>query len=304
MKLKELIKGIELPEQFVDKRVQGRILIYDADPLAYRASATVKKLSTGITRFQQGVLEMMYLTKSESAMVHLTHKDCDKAGRHNIIAEKVYQGNRTGRSRPLLLHDLRHAVVEENNVLPEYQAWEHMELEADDVCMIQSYKYKDNSVLVSEDKDLRQTPYPFYDTYLDKIVQAKGVGSLWEHVTPTGNVGLHGIGRIFFWAQMMCGDTADNIKGLKLYKEKPVGYIRTIDTLSKFNDTDNEEEMANLVINAYRIINQNPIPEGYLLHMLRTWDDSFLKLIDELDWTEKNKKFLEDCKQRRWHDGI
>lgn len=289
-----------LPDLSKPDIVQGRTLVYDADSLCYKAAATVKKLGTGISRFQTGVLEMMYLTKSEYAYVHLTHHESEKTGRGNILGVKPYQANRTGNSRPSLLYPLRTAVASAENQLQEYQSWLHMQLEADDVCMIDSYKLGDEGILYSEDKDLRQTPYKFYDSYLGKVVQAKGIGELWEHVTPAGNVSLHGIGRIFFWAQMMSGDQADNIGGLQLFQGKRVGTVRTLEALEVFNNSEEESDIANFVIDAYRESNQNPWPEGYLLHMLRSWDDSFYKVVQELEWTVENEEFLNECLSREW----
>lgn len=290
----------DLPDQLQSTTVQGRVLILDADSLAYKASATRKTLKGAMTVFQEGVLSTMFHTDSESALIHLTHRDCVKAGRNNIIGVKPYQDNRSGSKRPELLHVVREACVEPENVLSEYQAWLHKTLEADDVCMIDSYKLKENGVLTSPDKDLRHTPYPFYDEYQAKIIQAKGVGSVWEHVTEGGHFKLHGIGRMFFWAQMLMGDTADNIGALQYYDGKRIGEVRTGDLLEPFNDTEDESEIANLVIDGYRAIDQNPYPEGYLLHMLRSWDDSFHKVVQELEWTKANAKFLEDCVTRKW----
>lgn len=292
----------DLPDQTTQSYVEGRVMIYDADSLCYRSSATVKKLSTAINRFKTGVLEMMYLTESQTAVIHLTHKDSDKAGRGRIKGVKPYQENRTGAKRPPLLHELRDAVVLSENVLDEYTATMHHILEADDACMIDSYKYKGSGLLVSEDKDLRQTPYPFYDPYLGKVIQSKGIGTLWEHVTEGGNSSLHGIGRIFFWAQMLMGDTADNIGGLQYYEGQRIGYKRTYDVLLPYFEDIEEHDVANKVIDAYREIDQNPFPEGYLLHMMRSWDDSFYKVVKEIDWSLKNKKFLAECATRDWFD--
>lgn len=302
MKLLAELETLDLPSQLQPPRVQGRVLIYDADSLCYRASATVKKLKTGVSRFQEGVLEQMFYTESESAEVHLTHKDCDKAGRGRIKGVKAYQANRTGTKRPELLHALRAEVCKPESSRPEYTTYLHMNVEADDACMISAYHLKDNGVLLSEDKDLRCTPYPFYDAYTGKIIKAEGIGHLWEHVTEAGNKSVHGIGRVFFWAQMLMGDTADNIGALQEYKGQRIGAMRTLEVLEPFFNSEDESEVANLVLDAYREIDQNPYPEGYLLHMMRAWGDSFHKLITELDITTKNKVFLEDCLTRDWFE--
>ncbi|MGL5262762.1 MAG: hypothetical protein ACRC9P_10330, partial [Bacteroides sp.] len=255
---------------------------------------------TAINRFKLGVAEMMYLTESETALVHLTHKDCLKANRGKILGVKPYQANRKGNDPPKLLHPLRDECAKPENMLPEYNAVLHMHVEADDACMIDAYRLKDNGILMSEDKDLRQTPYPFYDNYTGKIIKAKGIGSLWEHVTEAGNTSLHGIGRIFFWAQMLMGDTADNIGGLQYFEGQRIGHKRTYQVLEGFFEDREEHAVANFVVDAFRGIDQNPIPEGYLLHMMRQWGDSFWDVCKEIDWTSKNKEFIMDCVKRKW----
>lgn len=296
----DLLKDIDLPDQFVDRTVKGRVCLFDADTLVYKMSAVYKQLPTMVKNFKIETLGILFDCDAETGRLHLTHKDCLKAGRNNIVGVKPYQGNRTGSAKPPLLHELRDEVALDVNQLPQYTTQLHMQVEADDACMIESYRYKQDSVLYSEDKDLRQTPYPFYDKYQGKIVQAVGIGSLWEHVTEMGNMSVHGIGRIFFWAQMLMGDTADNIGALQYYAGKRIGGVRTLDILTPFCDTEDESEVANLVIDGYRTSDQNPYPEGYLLHMMRAWGDSFHDVVMELEWTKANKEFLEECVTRKW----
>lgn len=289
-------------EQVCDEPVMGRVLIIDGDSFCYKASATSKKLTTAISRFQQEVLTAMFICKAETAIVHLTHKDSDKAGRHKIKGFKEYQANRSGNSRPPLLHELREAVCRSENIRTEYTCQLHKVVEADDACMIDAYKYGEQGVMWSEDKDLRHTPYPYYDQRRQEIIQAKGIGSLWFHTTETGNQSLHGIGRLFFWAQMLMGDTADNIKGIDKYYGKAIGYVGAYEELHYFNDTSNESTVANMVLDAYRHSDQNPLPEGYLLHMMRDWGDSFHDVLEELELSAENKEFLEDCETRDWFE--
>lgn len=296
--LEDLIHG--LPDQF-DNKVTGRVLILDADTYAYKAAATSKKLETALRKFQMMVLERMFITKSETARVHLTHADCLKAGRGNILAWRGYQDNRNGKSKPPLLDVLREAAAQPENMMDEYTCTLHKTIEADDACMIDSYSYKEMGILDSADKDLRHTPYNYYDGYTGKTLVAKGVGSLWLHTTESGNTALHGIGRLFFWAQMLMGDAADNIRGLDKYYGSNIGHMRTLEILEVYNDTDDESRIANLVFDAYRTSDQNPLPEGWLLHMMRSHTDTFKDVLDDLDLSEKNRKFIyEDCFYREW----
>lgn len=288
-------------EVVYDPSVQGRVLIVDGDSFCYKAAATSAKLITAIGRFQNSIEEAMYICKAESAIVHLTHKDSKKAYRGNIIGAKSYQDNRKNASRPKLLHELREAVSTPENIPNSYTCTLHRVVEADDAVMIDSYKLKENGVVWSDDKDLRQTPYNFYDPKLRKIIQADGLGELWVHTTEAGNQSLHGVGRLFFWAQMLMGDAVDNVRGLDKFYGKMIGWSRTFEVLEEFNFTEDESEVANLVLDAYRYNDQNPIPEGYLLHMMRDWGDSFLEVLKPLDLTEANRKFIyEDCLNREW----
>lgn len=288
-----------LPNQF-DPKIDGRVLIFDGDSLVYKAAATSKRMSTAIRKFQMGVLEQMFITKSETARVHLTHRDSLKAGRGNILAWKPYQGNRDGSKRPPMLEPLRDAVCFDENVLPEFTVSIHKVLEADDACMIDSYAYGESGILSSEDKDLRATPYLFWDTYQGREVRAKGIGSVWEYVTEGGTLNVHGIGRMFFWAQMLMGDGADNIRGLDRYHGTLIGPVGTLEALQGLNDTEDESEVANHVIDAYRASDQNPLPEGYLLHMMRNWEDSFWDVLQALHLTKANRRFIDDCASREW----
>lgn len=290
----------DLPNQF-DNKVTGRVLILDADSYAYKAAATSKKLETALRKFQMMVLERLFLTKSETGRVHLTHSESLKAGRGSILGWKPYQGNRNGKSKPPLLDVLREAAANPDNVLPEYTCKLHTVLEADDACMIDSYALGSNGILDSADKDLRHTPYPYYDNYTGRTVEAEGIGSVWLHVTPAGGTALHGIGRLFFWAQMLMGDTADNVRGLDKYYGSNIGTQGTLELLEQYNDTEDESYIANLVFDAYRNHNQNPLPEGWLLHMMRSHTDTFKDVLDQLDLTKANKEFIyDDCFRRTW----
>lgn len=309
-KYAEMLEGVEAT---YDRTKQGRVLIIDGDSFCYKASATSKRLSTAISRFQTEILTAMFMTNSESAIVHLTHKDSAKAGRSKIKGFKPYQANRAGSKRPPLLHEVREAVCRPENIRSEYTVQLHRAVEADDAVMIDSYKLEENGLLWSEDKDLRHTPYPYYDLRLHEIIEAQGIGKLWIHTTPTGlevpenergrYQSLHGIGRIFFWAQMLMGDTADDIRGVDKFEGKNIGWKGTYDLLEPYNNTECESVVANLVIDAYREIDQNPIPEGYLLHMMRGWGDSFLDVLEGLELSDKNHSFVwEDCINRDWYE--
>lgn len=289
-----------LPAQLTDQfggMVPGRTLILDGDSACYVIAAKVKTLPTAIRHFQMRVLQLMFLTKSESAIVHLTASDSLKAGRMGILAAKPYQGNRTGKAKPNMLEPIRQAVADESSWLPEFRVELHRELEADDACMMDSYRLKDEGVLASDDKDLRSTPYPYYEQTSARVMAGAGFGEIWPERTEGGTLKLIGQGPKFFWAQMLMGDTADNVAGLRKYKGGLVGPAKTFELLGKLTD---ENEVANFVIDAYKQIDQNPLPEGWLMWLLRWPGDNFWKYLESLELTVENKTFLQSCLSREW----
>lgn len=294
-----IINGIDtdtLPAQFENTAVPGRVLILDGDGPCYGIAATVKRLDTGIRHFQQKVLELMFLTKSEYCHVHLTASDSYKNGRFLVNAAKPYQGNRTNKAKPALLEPLRQAVANNDNWLPEYHVRMHRELEADDGMMQDAYALGERSVIWSEDKDLRMTPYPYYCQDKGVVLPSQPFGWLTPKVL-TNSVKLIGQGPLFFWAQMLMGDTADNIKGVLKYSGKLCGPAGAYEALMNVKDI---HEAANIVFDAYRAVDQNPIAEGYLLWLLRSHDDHVIKYFNEMKLSEENQRFYYECSQREW----
>lgn len=294
-----IIKGVDvsaLPDQF-QGRIAGRTLILDGDGPCYVASATVKRLDTALRHFQQAVLTQMFLTKAEFCRVHLTASSSHKAGRFNIIAAKPYQGNRTGKSKPALLEPLRQAVARRENWLPEYDVEMHHILEADDGMIQDAYRLKEDGIIWSDDKDLRMTPYPYFDKKTGTVRDGEPFGWLQPSCTDSGTVKLLGQGPLFFWAQMLMGDTADNIQGVLRYNGKLCGPSGAYAALKDVKDI---HEAANIVLDGYRVIDQNPLPEGWLLWLLR-WDgDNFWEYLSEINVSAQNRVFLEDCRGRCW----
>lgn len=294
-----IINGVDtskLGDQF-EGFVPGRTLILDGDGPAYVAAATSKTLPTAVKRMQQAILTHMFSTGAEHARVHLTAQTSAKAGRYNVIAAKPYQGQREGKAKPALLESTRQAIANPEHWLPQFEVIMHHVLEADDGMMQDAYIYKENGIIWSEDKDLRMTPYPYWERKVGKIVVPGTYGSVYMDATPSGTAKCLGYGRAFFWAQMLMGDTADNIQGVKTLDGKLCGPVGAYAALA---GAKSEDEAANIVISAYRAIDQNPIPEGWLLWMLRHTGDTFWQYLEEVRLSEANRAFVNDCVSRPW----
>lgn len=294
-----VIQGIDtgaLPDQF-ESALPGRVLIVDGDGPCYVAAATAKRLDTAVRRFQQEILKRMFLTKAEDCRIHLTAHNSDKHGRFRVKAVKPYQGNRTNKAKPALLEPLREAVADNSTWLPEYSVLMHRELEADDGMMQDAYALGERGVTWSEDKDLRMTPYLYYELNRGQVMPSQPHG--WVSITHTnsGVAKLVGQGPMFFWGQMLMGDQADHIQGiLRMHGEKcgAVGAFKALE------HAKTQSEAANIVIDGYRAIDQNPIPEGWLLWLTRYPGDNVLKYLAELALTPENAEFVRACSLRDW----
>jgi len=289
-----------LGEQF-EGCVAGRTLIIDGDGPCYRASATTKRLDTAVRRFQQDILAQMFMTKAQDCTVHLTARTSLKNGRAKILATKPYQGNRKGKAKPALLEPLREAMANRENWLPEFTVQLHHKLEADDGMIIQAHQLKEDGVIWSEDKDLRLTPWPYFERSTGVVEGAEPVGWIAEKYTEqAGNLKIIGRSQKFFWCQMLMGDSADNVQGIQRLDGKLCGPAGAYAALK---DVHTISDIANLVVDGYRKIDQNVIAEGYLLWLLRHPDDNVWYYMTDPDTglSAENKTFLYDCAQRAWH---
>lgn len=186
---------VETLDKFQDPAAgSGRVLLLDGDGTCYQATATAKKLDTAMRRFEQQVLEYMFLAKCESARVHLTPRGCAKNGRHLLNGVKPYQGNRKGKDKPPLLELLRSSASEVFQHHPDIQVFSHYRWEADDALMMDCYSIH-NGVLVSEDKDLLIAPTESYDIQTGQFLtlpKGERYGYLERKYTPAGSPRVKG----------------------------------------------------------------------------------------------------------------
>lgn len=296
-----IVNGIDTDADFGEAFpgcVAGRTLIVDGDGPCYVAAATAKRLDTAIRYFHQEMLKRQFMCGAQDIRVHLTRKDSDKHGRFRVKAVKPYQGQRDSKGKPALLEPLREAVARRENWIEEYDAvLLHRELEADDGMMQDAYRLKSNGVTSSEDKDLRMTPYPWYEQKLGKVMQGEPVGWVDLAFTEGGTAKPHGQGPLFFWLQMLAGDNADNIKGILKYDGKLCGPALAVEILKGVRDIN---VAANRVIDGYRAIDQNVLAEGWLLWLTRWPGDNVLNYFRELQLSEANRAFVDDCLTRDW----
>lgn len=290
---------MDLPEQF-DGYVGGRILLCDADSTVYVAAATTSNLETAKTRFCSGVLTSKFLAQAQSVRVELTARECKKAGRYKLRGVKLYQSNRDQDRKPGLVEPLRKAIGRNMFNVPAGEDWYvnlNFEWEADDTLIMDAWTIGvEDAVIYSADKDLRCWPGRFLDPYDNRVLEpCKGIGTLWWHETKSSR-SLIGHGPIFFWAQMIMGDAADAIAGLKKY-----GKEKAWEMLSSYQESADESAVAELVLREYMKRGQNPWPEAYGLWLLRAPEYTFAAHLNTLTLSKELRAWLHKMMCEEWY---
>lgn len=273
-----------------ERSVQGRTLILDSDFPAYQAAATVKRLGTALTRFQTLVETERFVTGAEFVEVHLTPRGCTKCRRYDYPTQKPYQGQRIG-PKPALLQPLRDAV-QTFDWPDNWSVYAWRDREADDGMIMHGLRHGDNGIILSGDKDLCLTRGPYWiieEGRLDIIDNRFG----WIRTKQmTSSTKVVGHGTKFFWAQMLMGDSADNVKGIIRYNGALCGPVAAYNILKDVHD---ESEAANLVLRAYANISQDPLAEAQCLWLRRSDEDCAYRYLCELNL---------DPDLRAWMDAL
>lgn len=289
----------------------------DADSLIYKVAATTKNLETAKRRLVSEALTLHFLADAAITRLHLTPKHCTKAGRFNVIAQKPYQGNRTNGKKPELVEPLRYVVGRQQLQLPpELQIIFNDVYEADD-SVVMACTEDPQAIFYSEDKDLdclRNRKLCQHELRVLPRVEGQGWLALKELSRSKKVVGR---GPVFFWTQMLMGDTADSIKGLRKAEGKLCGPAKTYQLLLPFLNasedpcnpsnclaTITEADVAREVLRLYKLEGQNPIPEGYLLWLYRNAEYDFAYHLHQLGlFTDPDLgRWLLECFAGEWYE--
>jgi len=241
------------PETVYLDVVKGRVAHIDADFMAYQAAADRrdeldgtkprKTVSEKCERASRGLTHLMKCCGAESYIAHITPSGSDKGGRSVLAVTLPYQGNRADRERPEHLDQVRSYI----STLPSQI---HLDQEADDGMAQANYEAVASgtqhlSVIVSKDKDLRMVPGLHWDFDTEKLVNVVDpFGHLWLQPTKGGSNTLKGWGTIYFWAQCLMGDTADNIRGLPEITKGALADRNKVDTQLQKLYTQHDKAMT------------------------------------------------------------
>jgi hypothetical protein len=156
-----------------------------AEPVEY-ALQTVKNHISGIKK-KLGV---------DNYYGYIGRGDSWRVGASTILE---YKGDRKNNLKPLLLDEI------EDYLLKHHNAIEVRNKEADDQCVIDCYQ-NDSHILCGVDKDYNGSEVTFFNVdKSDKPLRIRGLGSLWLDDKSS----VRGIGRKFFYHQIMSGDSSD-----------------------------------------------------------------------------------------------
>ena len=249
--------------------VPNRVLNFDADIALYECTYDETKSFDEVKENLLTLIEKYRLyAGAERVVCHLTGEL--KGNRFNIATVKPYQGNRNGKSKPKMHGELKNWLtyggIKFNDDLPNTITVYYNHLEEADDSLTQFHHNNPNSVMCSRDKDLRMNSglHLNWDTFELHNVDPFGYLEIREHETKSGNKKrkVYGEGTLWFWFQMLAGDTADNIAGLPRIQGKKsmvsCGDIRAyeaiiefLDVVALYNFDVTDEDMYNFVLGLY-----------------------------------------------------
>lgn len=193
--------------------------LIDGDLIVYKAGFGAQSKSTDVpvknslhnarTMLKHQIATLRKYFSIDEVYLYLTSDDKSNF-RFEVAKTQVYKGNRT-QPKPIHYKQIRKYLRD------AFKATVVFNEEADDAIGKKSQELKDQCVIVSADKDLRMLPgwhwemndrTPFYVSELGQLLLERRTGSRCQ---------LFGTGQCWFYAQLLLGDKADNIPGVKGY---------------------------------------------------------------------------------------
>lgn len=201
-------------------KVEGRVAHIDGDFMAYivaadRVGESETTMCDIVVHTADFVQQIMDYCGATDYMIHLTRGD--KGGRADQALLKPYQANRANKESPRMLAKTRKYYEDELKTFVCTMG------EADDSLAYALYNAKITgnkgmAVMVSQDKDLRMCEGLHMDWTTGELFEVDTFGRLYieTKVSKDGKKSkkIRGYGGIWFFAQLLMGDRADNICGL------------------------------------------------------------------------------------------
>ena len=257
------------------KTVKGRIAHIDADIIAYQCTFEKKDKPKSFDEMKYNAEVFIQTIKkmagADRIKLHITAHDGDKGGRYKTAVLKEYQANRQSRTNtPAMLYPMRNWMVS------DLKAINHKNCEADDGMAAAQYscisRGRENlSVICTIDKDLCMVPGLHLDWRNGTVVKRNAFGKIWfeEKVSKAGVKTKHlkGYGTKWFWAQMLMGDTADNISGVpKIWNGTKFVTCGGVGAYKLLNTCRTNKQARDVVASAYNTCFMDNLIQGTYRH--------------------------------------
>jgi hypothetical protein len=242
--------------------------LIDADLLLYECSAVaeypkdepVKSFDHVIDVFKGKIREILDRTGADSYSLYVTG---DNNFRFDVAKTKPYKGNRK-QEKPYHYKNIKACVL----AMPECVLTEGCEAD-DQICIDQT----EDTIICTRDKDLRMVGGNHFgwESGMQGQFGPKHIDKHGYLDLSSNRKKISGGGMMFFYSQLLTGDSTDNIPGLKGY-----GDAKAYDALK---DCKTEQEMFEAVQWEYEAVmkecwQEYMLEQGQLLWMVRERDEA------------------------------
>lgn len=204
-----------------------------------------------------------------------------KSFRHARSTLLEYKGNRTNVLSPIYKEEIKEYLIKYHG------AQVVTDLEVDDVVIIEGQKPK--TLVSSVDKDSMGFPVDLFNPNHPEwgIMDCRGLGNLWWDTSGKTKI-LRGIGRKFFYKQLLTGDTTDN------YKPNAASSVEfgDVSAFQALNECTSDVECFKAIKEAY----QKMYPET-----VRVWDWRNENIL-EVDWCYALNEIWNLARMKRAYD--
>lgn len=217
-------------------------LLIDGDILVYRLGFAVQTRNSEIEPprnalhlVKKTVKDMQKKFDTDNVKIYLTANDKSNF-RYKLATIKPYKGNRDPKINPKAPPKPHYYSAIRRYIEGTYNCTVVKGMEADDALGIHQMKHIDDpffeTIICSIDKDLDMIPGLHYNFVTDTLYRVSDPGTL---SLSENHKKIRGEGLKWFYAQMLMGDSADNIPGLSGF-----GPVKVYETLK---ECETEEQM-------------------------------------------------------------
>ena len=222
--------------------------------------------------------KVMYQLKTKNYSAYIGEGKSFRVERSTILE---YKGQRKDTLKPLHLEEVS------NHLIKKYSPEVVTNYEADDRVVMDAYRNKSKCV-VGVDKDYFGCDVLFFNAnQVDKGIQdCSGLGSL--YLNAKGEV--KGIGRMFFYHQVLSGDSSDNYKANSANPEYEWGDKSSYKLLK---DCKTDKEALEAIKQGYQLIYAEP-------RIISGWKGDEI----EVDWLYCAEENFQMARMLRWENDV